>query len=61
MPTMRGMSVLADPPAGRPDVAVVRQPIADELAVQVKRHRDKRRRRREARAAAAAAPPPPAA
>jgi c-di-GMP phosphodiesterase len=24
------MSVLADPPAGRPDVAVVRQPIADE-------------------------------
>jgi putative sigma-54 modulation protein len=36
---------------------------ADELAVQVKRHRDKRRKRREARAAAAAAavaeaPPP---
>ncbi len=30
---------------------------ADELAVQVKRHRDKRRRRREARAAAAAAVP----
>jgi c-di-GMP phosphodiesterase len=30
LPTMRGMSVLADPPAGRPDVAVVRQPIADE-------------------------------
>jgi EAL and modified HD-GYP domain-containing signal transduction protein len=27
---MRGMTVLADPPAGRPDVAVVRQPIADE-------------------------------
>src|SRR5215207_5145941 len=26
---MRGMTVLADPPAGRPDVAVVRQPIAD--------------------------------
>ena len=24
------MTVLADPPAGRPDVAVVRQPIADE-------------------------------
>jgi putative sigma-54 modulation protein len=30
---------------------------ADELAVQVKRHRDKRRRRREARAAAGSAPP----
>jgi EAL and modified HD-GYP domain-containing signal transduction protein len=30
MPTMGGMTVLADPPAGRPDVAVVRQPIADE-------------------------------
>jgi c-di-GMP-related signal transduction protein len=30
MPTMGGMSVLADSPAGRPDVAVVRQPIADE-------------------------------
>ena len=27
---MWGMTVLADPPAGRPDVAVVRQPIADE-------------------------------
>lgn len=26
---MGGMTVLADPPAGRPDVAVVRQPIAD--------------------------------
>jgi putative sigma-54 modulation protein len=32
--------------------------IADELARQVKRHRDKRRRRREQRAAATAAPPP---
>jgi putative sigma-54 modulation protein len=30
---------------------------ADELAVQVKRHRDKRRKRRESRAAAATAPP----
>ena len=30
LPTMEEMSVLADPPAGRPDVAVVRQPIADE-------------------------------
>jgi len=32
--------------------------IADELAIQVKRHRDKRRKRRESRAAAAAPPPP---
>jgi putative sigma-54 modulation protein len=32
---------------------------ADELAVQVKRHRDKRRKRRESRAAAAEAPPVP--
>ena len=30
MPTMGRMSVLADPAAGRPDVAVVRQPIADD-------------------------------
>jgi putative sigma-54 modulation protein len=30
---------------------------AEEMAVQVKRHRDKRRRRRESRAAAAAPPP----
>ena len=30
MPTKEGMTILADPPAGRPDVAVVRQPIADE-------------------------------
>ena len=29
VPTMRGMTVLADSPTGRPDVAVVRQPIAD--------------------------------
>ena len=29
LPTMRGMTVLADSPAARPDVAVVRQPIAD--------------------------------
>jgi putative sigma-54 modulation protein len=34
--------------------------IADELARQVKRHRDKRRGRREARAAAGQAPPPAA-
>ena len=33
--------------------------IADELARQVKRHRDKRRRRREQRAAAQAPPPQP--
>jgi putative sigma-54 modulation protein len=34
--------------------------VSEELARQVKRHRDKRRRRREARAAQApAAPPPP--
>ena len=33
--------------------------IADELAVQVKRHRDKRRRRREQRAAAQSPPLPP--
>jgi putative sigma-54 modulation protein len=33
--------------------------VADELAVQVKRHRDKRRKRRESRAAAAAPPVPP--
>jgi len=32
--------------------------IADELARQVKRHRDKRRKRRESRAAASQAPPP---
>ena len=32
--------------------------IADELARQVKRHRDKRRKRRESRAAAGQAPPP---
>ncbi len=32
--------------------------ICDELAVQVKRHRDKRRKRREARAAATAPPSP---
>ena len=33
--------------------------VADELARQVKRHRDKRRKRRESRAAAAAPPPAP--
>ena len=33
--------------------------IAEELARQVKRHRDKRRKRREQRAAAQAPPPPP--
>jgi putative sigma-54 modulation protein len=34
--------------------------IAEELARQVKRHRDKRRKRRESRAAAGQAPPPQA-
>jgi putative sigma-54 modulation protein len=34
--------------------------VADELARQVKRHRDKRRKRRESRALAAQAPPPAA-
>lgn len=34
--------------------------ISEELAVQVKRHRDKRRKRRESRAAAAPENPPPA-
>jgi c-di-GMP phosphodiesterase len=33
LPTKEVMSVIADPPAGRPDVAVVRQPIADERHV----------------------------
>jgi len=30
VPTMGQMTVLADSPAGRPDVAVVRKPISDE-------------------------------
>jgi putative sigma-54 modulation protein len=34
--------------------------VSDELARQVKRHRDKRRKRRESRALAAQAPPPAA-
>jgi putative sigma-54 modulation protein len=34
--------------------------VADELARQVKRHRDKRRKRRESRAMAGQAPPPAA-
>src|SRR5947209_20124755 len=41
-----------------PDVMHSINLCADELAVQVKRHRDKRRKRRESRAAAAEAPPP---
>ncbi len=40
-----------------PDLMHAINLMADELAVQVKRHRDKRRRRRESRAAAAPAPP----
>lgn len=41
-----------------PDIVHSINLCADELSVQVKRHRDKRRKRRESRAAAA--PPPPA-
>jgi putative sigma-54 modulation protein len=41
-----------------PDIVHSINLCADELAIQVKRHRDKRRRRREQRAAAAAAAPP---
>jgi len=45
-----------------PDIVHSFNMVADELAVQVKRHREKRRKRREARAAAAKrpAPAPPA-
>jgi len=45
-----------------PDIVHSINMVADELAVQVKRHREKRRKRREARAAAAKrpAPAPPA-
>ena len=43
-----------------PDIGHSINVVSEELARQVKRHRDKRRRRREARAAAAE-PPPPAA
>jgi putative sigma-54 modulation protein len=39
-----------------PDITHSISLCADELAVQVKRHRDKRRKRREARAAAASSP-----
>ncbi len=46
---MRGMTVLADPPAGRPDVAVVRQPIADERHTVVRLRAAVRRRARLAR------------
>jgi putative sigma-54 modulation protein len=41
-----------------PDIAHSINLCADEMAVQVKRHRDKRRKRRESRAAAAAVLPP---
>jgi putative sigma-54 modulation protein len=44
-----------------PDLAHSISLCADELAVQVKRHRDKRRKRREARAAAASPPSVPVA
>jgi putative sigma-54 modulation protein len=43
-----------------PDIVHSINMVADELAKQVKRHRDKRRKRREARAAAAAQQPQPA-
>jgi len=42
-----------------PDMAHSINLCADELAVQVKRHRDKRRKRRESRAAAGAPAPEP--
>ncbi len=41
-----------------PDIVHSINLCADELAVQVKRHRDKRRKRRESRAAASTAPGP---
>jgi putative sigma-54 modulation protein len=41
-----------------PDIVHSINMVADELAVQVKRHREKRRKRREARAAAAKRPAP---
>ena len=41
-----------------PDIAHSINMVSDELAVQVKRHRDKRRKRRESRAASAPAPAP---
>jgi putative sigma-54 modulation protein len=41
-----------------PDIVHSINLCADELSVQVKRHRDKRRKRRESRAAAGAAIPP---
>jgi putative sigma-54 modulation protein len=44
-----------------PDLARSVSMCADEIHVQVKRHRDKRRKRREARAAAASPPVPEAA
>jgi putative sigma-54 modulation protein len=42
-----------------PDIMHSINLVADELAVQVKRHRDKRRKRRESRAAANASPGAP--
>jgi putative sigma-54 modulation protein len=43
---------------GSPDIVHSINLCADELAVQVKRHRDKRRKRREARAETASGEPP---
>src|SRR5690242_4784463 len=45
--------------AASPDIVHSINLVSDELARQVKRHREKRRGRREARAAAAAGPPRP--
>ncbi|MBV8991704.1 MAG: ribosome-associated translation inhibitor RaiA [Solirubrobacterales bacterium] len=44
--------------AASPDILHSVKCCADQLAVQVKRHRDKRRKRRESRATAASIPPP---
>lgn len=46
--------------AASPDILHSVKCCADQLAVQVKRHRDKRRKRRESRTAAAASMAPPA-
>jgi putative sigma-54 modulation protein len=51
---LKGVVLRARHPS--PDLMPAVRGCSDELAVQVKRHRDKRRRRREARAAARAQP-----
>jgi putative sigma-54 modulation protein len=55
---LKGVSLRAKDAS--PDMAHSVGLVADELGVQVKRHRDKRRKRREARAAAPAWQPPAA-